>query len=102
MKQATISFSNFLDDFPLLGKSFEDVDLFIQQFCEIMKRIGMPVAKEKTLGPTQVLEYLELVLNFLLQVIKIPEKKWIKCLTIINKLRSAFIHRKKVTVKDIQ
>ena len=67
-----------------------------------MKRIGTPVAEEKTLGPTQVLEYLRLVLNFLLQVIEIPKKKRLKCLSIINKLWSAFINRKKVMVKDIQ
>ena len=35
----------------------------------------MPVAEEKTLGPTQILEYLRLVLNFLIQAIEIPEKK---------------------------
>ena len=44
--------SHFLDDFPLLGKSHQDVQLFIDQFCAIMKRIGMPVVEEKTLGPT--------------------------------------------------
>ena len=94
--------SHFLDKFSLLGKSHHDVQLFIDQFCAIMKRIGMPVVEEKTLGPTQMLEYLGLILNFLIQVIEIPEKKRIKCLLIVNKLQSAFVEKKKVTVKDIQ
>ena len=77
---------HFLDNFPLFGKSHHDVQLFIDQFCAIMKRIGMPVAEEKTLGPTQMLEYLGLILNFLIQVIEIPKKRRTKCLLIVNKL----------------
>ena len=59
--------SHFLDDFPLLGISHEDVCLFIADFYAIMDKIGMPVAKEKILGPTDMLEYLGLILNFVAQ-----------------------------------
>ena len=40
-----------------------------------MGRIGMPVAKDKTLGLTTILEYLGLILNFFKQTIGILEKK---------------------------
>ena len=45
--------SHFLDDFPLLGISHEDVCAFILDFYKIMERIGMPVAKEKNFGPNR-------------------------------------------------
>ena len=48
---------------------------FMNAFFQIMAEIGMPVVVEKTLGPTQILEYLGLVLNFVQQVVAIPEKK---------------------------
>ena len=60
----------------------------------------MPVVKHKTLGLTQILEYLGLVLNFMLQTIQIPENKRVKCLALINSLLMA--KGKKVTVKMIQ
>ena len=40
-----------------------------------MDRIGMPIAKDKTLGLTAILEYLGLILNFFKQTVRIPEKK---------------------------
>ena len=40
-----------------------------------MDCIGMPVAKDKMLSPTALLEYLGLVLNFLQQTAGINEKK---------------------------
>ena len=67
--------SHLLDDFPLLGTSNEDVCLFILDFYRIMELVGMPVVKEKTLGPTDMLEYLGLTLNFIAQRLEIPEKK---------------------------
>ena len=93
--------SHFLDDFPLLGLSHQEVQQFIDEFCAIMQDIGMPVAEDKTLGPTQILEYLGLILNFAMQTVEIPDKKRIKCQTAINKLLSAYRNRQKVTVKDI-
>ena len=97
-----VHISHFLDDFPLLGVSHEDVCLFIVDFYTIMDRIGMPVAKEKTLGPTDMLEYLGLVLNFVAQRIEIPEKKRQKCIDLIAKLITCCRERKRVTVKTIQ
>ena len=81
-----VHISHFLDDFPLLGVNHEDVCTFILDFYKIMERIGMPVVKEKTLGPTDMLEYLGLILNFVAQRIEIPEKKRLKCIDLIAKL----------------
>ena len=57
--------SHFLDDFPLLHKTCSSLQIFVDQFYRIMKDIGMPIAIEKTLGPTQILKYLGLILDFI-------------------------------------
>ena len=62
----------------------------------------MPVAKEKTLGPTDLLEYLGLILNFVAQCLEIPEKKRVKCLTLVQRVITAHKQKKRLTVKVIQ
>ena len=94
--------SHFLDNFPLLHKSREGLKNFMNEFYRIMSEIGMPVAIEKTLGPTQVLEYLGLLLDFINQTIGIPEKKRIKSLHMVEYLIAAHKDRKNVTVKKLQ
>ena len=92
--------SHFLDDCPLLQENKPKLQNFMEEFYQIFEEIGMPIAKHKTLGPTQILEYLGLILNFVLQTIQIPDKKREKCVSLINHLLNA--KNKKVTVKIIQ
>ena len=47
----------------------------MSQFNQIITETGMPVTPEKTLGPTQYLPYLGLALDFLCQLLAIPEEK---------------------------
>ena len=74
----------------------------MNKFTAIMSHIGMPVAIEKTLGPTQELTYLGLLVNFPKQVIGIPLDKRHKCLQLIHHMQQVFISRRKTTVKKIQ
>ena len=74
----------------------------MDEFFEIFQDIGMPVTKNKTLGPTTVLEYLGLTLNFELQLICVPEKKRTKCLLLLEKFLEAYHAKRKVTVKTVQ
>ena len=92
--------SHFLDDFPLLECMCMSLREFMDAFYFIMQDICMPVVKCITLGLAQILEYLGLILNFILQTIQIPEKKRVKCLALIDNLLSA--KGKKVMVKMIQ
>ena len=96
------SMSHFLDDFPLLESSPCCLCQFMTEFEDIMQDIGMPIAANKTLGPTPVLEYLGLLLDFPNQVIKIPLSKRTKCLKLIDSFLSAHAHKRKVTVKTVQ
>ena len=94
--------SHYLDDFPLFADSEENLTAFMTEFYNIMAQIGMPVAVEKTLGPTQLLEYLGLLLDLINQCIGIPEKKRTSCLKKVQKLLDAKLSRSAVTVKHIQ
>ena len=62
----------------------------------------MPVAPEKTLGPTQYLPYLGLALDFLHQLLAIPEEKREKCSALVKELLVTYENQKKTMVKKIQ
>ena len=94
--------SHYLDDFPLLGKSYSDAEHFKVQFICIMEEIGMPIAHSKTIGPCIILEFLGMLLDFYNQMLGIPEKKREKCLKYVNSLIEAFRRHTHVTVKRIQ
>ena len=83
-------------------KSERDASEFLHQFLSIVKEIGMPIAEHKTIGLTQFLPYLGLLLNFLDQVIEIPERKRPTCLELIDSLIQVHDKRKTVQVQDIQ
>ena len=62
----------------------------------------MLIAIEKTLGPTQILEYLSLILDFVKQLVGTLEKKMKKCLELVSKLILTHISGAKTMVKAIQ
>lgn len=94
--------SHYLDDFPMLAKKRLQLFIQIEKYMALMEHIGMPIAKEKTLGPTQWLEYLGLLLNLVNMTLQVPEEKRSKNVKRIDKLIDTFHNRKSPTVKDIQ
>ena len=94
--------SHYLDDFPLLGCSWSDTKIFITQFTHILQKIGLPIAQDKTIGPTDCLKYLGMLLDFKHQVLAIPEKKRLKCIELITNMITAYRNRKPVQIKLIQ
>ena len=91
--------SHFLDDFPLLHKTCFSLQKFVNSFYRIIEDIGMPIAIEKTLRPTQILEYLSLILDFVKQLVGTLQKK---CLELVSKLILTHISGAKTMVKAIQ
>ena len=94
--------SHYLDDFPMLARMHQGLQEQIEKYLALMKRICMPVAEDKTLGPTQLLEYLGLLLNLLNLTLQIPEDKRVKNIKKIDTIISAFRERKNITCKEIQ
>ena len=94
--------SHYLDDFPMLGKSKQALQKQIEDYMALMHMIGMPVAEHKTIGPTQFLTYLGLLLNLITMTLQVPEDKRLKNLERLQKLIDVHHARKQTTVKAIQ
>ena len=94
--------SHYLDDFPLLGTSWEDTQIFVEQFYDIIAHVRMPIAKHKTIGPTFCLLYLGLLVNFRDQVISIPQDKRDACIELIDTMLKACRSRSYILVKTVQ
>ncbi len=56
--------SHYLDNFHLLSPTKPSLEKFMAIFIETCKEIGLPVAEDKMLRPTQVIAYLGLLLDF--------------------------------------
>jgi hypothetical protein len=65
-------------------------------FINICKKLQVPIADEKTEGPTSVMEYLGLTIDTREMAVKIPDKKMKELLVLIRGVAFS----KKVTLKN--
>ena len=90
---------HYLDDFLFAGEAGTDnCKHLMLTFDEICKELGVPIANEKTEGPTTIIEYLGLIIDSQNMMIKIPLDKITKLLELID----FFSSQKKVTLKHMQ
>ena len=90
---------HYLDDFFFAGNhGTNDCQILMGTFYSVCKRLNVPVAEEKTVGPSTTIEYLGLTIDTQEMVIKIPKDKIDElCENILFMLNS-----KKVTLKHLQ
>ncbi|KAK3084124.1 hypothetical protein FSP39_008557 [Pinctada imbricata] len=90
---------HYLDDFLLAGESNTlNCQLSMKQFSSLCEELGIPLAVEKTLGPSTVLAFLGLEIDTNLMCVRIPDDK-------LNKLKeelSRMLNKKKTTLKELQ
>ena len=86
---------HYLDDYIMLTNSLTALVQQMQKVTDIMIAIGMPLAEEKTLGPRPIKEFLGMVLNFLQQLLQIPDKKKEKCLHLLTDMVQKYHAREK-------
>ena len=90
---------HYLDDFLFAGKSnTEDCKNLMNSFDRVCCRLGVPIAHEKTEGPTTKLSYLGLLIDTEKMLIQIPEDK---VLELKSKIKWV-LGRKKITLRDLQ
>ena len=90
---------HYLDDFLFGGKGkTQDCQIIMGYFQKCMSELAVPIAGEKTEGPTTVLCFLGLELDSNEMVIHLPMEKALK---IIQKIQ-AVLSKRKVTVKAMQ
>jgi hypothetical protein len=90
---------HYLDDFFFAGKAnSNDCQSLMTTFINICKNLQVPIADEKTEGPTCVMEYLGLTIDTREMTVKIPDKKMKELLVLIREVAFS----KKVTLKKLQ
>lgn len=93
------SVDHYLDDFLFAG-AFQSSDcaFLMQTFSQLCDDLGVPLASNKTVGPTHVLVYLGLEIDTLEMCVRIPFDK----LQFLRVLLLAYLDRKSITLKELQ
>lgn len=90
---------HYLDDFIFAGGiSSNDCYILMTKFLEVAQEMGVPIAENKTVGPTTVLEFLGLEIDTVLMMVRIPSLKLHKLKSLIGNMLSM----KKITVKQFE
>ena len=89
---------HLLDDFLIIVPSYEVCSQSLDLFLSLCSYLGIPMAPEKTVGPSTTLSFVGIELDSISMEARLPHDKIKKCTTLI----SHFLRRKKVTLKELQ
>ena len=89
---------HLLDDFLFIAPSYEVCSQSLDLFLSLCSYLGIPMAPEKTVGPSTTLSFVGIELDSISMEARLPHDKIQKCTTFI----SHFLRRKKVTLKELQ
>ena len=89
---------HLLDDFLLVAPHFVLCQTQLNQFLQLCEFLGIPIAPEKTCGPSQILSFAGIELDSILMEARLPLDKVDKC----HQAILCFLSRKKVTLKELQ
>ena len=90
--------SHYLDDFLFVGETKERCQFSSNTFSNICEYINFPVALEKTVTPTQRLEFLGIEIDTVKMVLRVPETKLNKMVKLLDDL----LARRHCKVQEIQ
>ena len=90
---------HYLDDFLIAGsQNTKECEVISKSFVDMCTEIGVPLAHDKTLGPSSNLTFLGLEINTVDMQVKIPSEKLIKLKTQLVSL----LDKEKTTLKELQ
>ena len=89
---------HLLDDFLFIAPSERLCQQQLNIFLQFCSYLGVPIAPEKTFGPSTTLSFVGIELDTVLKEARLPQDKLDKCVTTILEFR----HRKKVTLRELQ
>ena len=99
LKEAGIqAILHYIDDFLVINFSKEAGMKDIETFNRIAKLLNVPLADDKTVLPTQVLEFLGLEIDTLKEIVRLPQQKIDKCKYLINEM----MKKTKCQLKELQ
>ena len=89
---------HLLDDFLIVSPTVDSCQHQLDTFLLLCSYLGIPMAPEKTVGPSTTLAFAGIELDTVLMEARLPKEKLDKC----RELLSAFLRRRKVTLQEIQ
>jgi len=89
---------HLLDDFLIVAPSHQLCSSQLSSFLGLCKYLGIPMAPEKTIGPSTVLSFAGIELDTGRSEARLPHDKLYRCTVMISK----FLQCKKVTLKELQ
>lgn len=89
---------HLLDDFLIIAPSQQLCKLQLDCFLDLCDYLNVPMAPEKTCGPSQIISFAGIELDAVRFEGRLPEEKLIRCKDIL----SDFLKRKKATLRELQ
>ena len=89
---------HLLDDFLIVSPSHDLCKQQLDLFLMLCQYLGIPMAPEKTIGPSSTISFAGIELDSVLMEAWLPPDKLVKCQDLI----SGFLRRRKVALREIQ
>ena len=89
---------HLLDDFLIISPTENLCSKQLDLFLMLCSYLGIPMAPEKSVGPSQIISFAGIELDSILMEARLPQKKLVKCQALIL----AFLKRRKVSLQEIQ
>ena len=89
---------HLLDDFVIISSTQDSCKKQLELFLMLCRYLGIPMAPEKTVGPSTTIAFAGIELDSVLMEARLPQDKLAKCQALI----ASFLTRRKVSLKDIQ
>jgi hypothetical protein len=90
--------AHILDDFLFVTRSRLQGLAALERFSRMCKIIGIPLVEEKTVGPSNILDFVGIQLDTCLMEARLPPDKIQKCLLLLNQ----YLGLEKATLRQLQ
>lgn len=99
VKSGLKTLDHYLDDFIFAGSdSTSDCSVLMNCFLHVSEELGIPIAENKTTGPTTVLSFLGFIIDTDLMMVRIPQDK----LERLHVSLTSILSKKKITLKELE
>ena len=88
---------HYLDDFFLCAPSAEECQANMDTMVSLFTELGIPLADDKTVGPSQIVTYLGIEIDATSQTIRLPPDKYDELVSML----AAWKERKKCTKREL-
>ena len=97
-RRGILSITHYLDDFLIVNSCQKSCQSDLSRFESLCDDIGVPLAPNKTVGPSQLIEFLGLEIDSVAEQVRLPMDK----LHSLKLQLSSLLSRKSCTLSDLQ